>query len=225
MAEMRNFTPLVDSLVKVYGPAAAAVWGRIWRYEQMPGGKCTASKETLAEGLRISVRTAQRHIDKLIKDGYLEDLTPNQRNKPHELITTAKARIEFIVEAVDDGMPKSHTSGMSKCHSHYDKMSDEESIKKQNKKNLLPPAPKKKSRDERLDHPAMVAYNEIMRLWPAHSVRDKVCAIDDADRWAEVLIEWAERGYNPRNIKGILEVYENGFGKGRDNPERAPRGF
>jgi hypothetical protein len=75
----------------------AAVFGRVWRFCQMKDGVCRASLETISEGLKIDRATAYRHIAELCKDGYLKDLTPDLRNRPHVYADTGKAGIRLSV--------------------------------------------------------------------------------------------------------------------------------
>lgn len=82
-----------------------------------------------------------------------------------------------------------------------------------------PPKPKSsKSRDERLDHPAMKAYNEIMHLWPPNNEwRDRVCEVNDIGRWREILLAWSGKGHRPDNVAGLLDVYRQGWTNGKSN--------
>jgi hypothetical protein len=72
-----------------------------------------------------------------------------------------------------------------------------------------PPKPKKE-RDPRLDHPAIVEYRKVMHLQIPEVLRDQVCQVDDNEKWKAILLMWIGRGYNPRNIAGMLEAYRNG---------------
>lgn len=128
-AKLKDFTPLMDSLVKEYDVITAAVWGRVWRYEQGYYNACQASNETIAKELGLSERTVIRKIQQLEKDGYLIDHTPDLRNKPHTYSTTRKARIEIIIQGVTESHP-----GMTQSHPDYDTESHEETSKKQIKK-------------------------------------------------------------------------------------------
>jgi DNA-binding Lrp family transcriptional regulator len=139
-ARIKNFTPMMDDLVKSYGIVTAAVWGRIWRYAQQENGVCQASQDKIADELGINRRTVIRHIKVLVDNDYLRDFTPNLRNKPHTYGITNKARILITVEAVteshskdDDGVTQSHT-GVTQSHSQCDSVSHEETKKKQVKK-------------------------------------------------------------------------------------------
>lgn len=83
-----GFTPVPDKLVREYGFEVAYVWGKVWRYCQMANGACTASHETIAKRAGMSRRTLIEKLNVLIRDGYIEDLTPDLKNKPHTYCTT-----------------------------------------------------------------------------------------------------------------------------------------
>ena len=91
LKETGGFTPAIDGLVIHYGPITALVFGRIWRYCQMKNGVCTAAVEKIAMDLKISPKTISRRIKILEDDGFIEDLTPNLRNRPHVYQDTGKA--------------------------------------------------------------------------------------------------------------------------------------
>lgn len=62
--------------------------------------------------------------------------------------------------------------------------------------------------------PAIVAYHDIFLAYPSKAQMTQILrhGIDDTARWNEVLGAWCRSGYNPRNIGGMLDWY--------DNPER-----
>ena len=82
-----GYTPVPDKLVRDYGFEVAYVWGKVWRYCQMANGSCTASHETIANRAGMSRRTLIEKLNVLIRDGYIEDLTPGLKNKPHTYCT------------------------------------------------------------------------------------------------------------------------------------------
>lgn len=143
-AKIKNFTPLMDDLIKQYDLVTAAVWGRVWRYEQGKNKVCQASHETIAHELHLSERTVIRKLQQLAGDGYLKDHTPDLRNRPHTYSTTRKARIEITIAGVteshtnvDEGVTESHST-MTESHSRGDTESHEETKKKQIKKDSTP---------------------------------------------------------------------------------------
>lgn len=113
-ADASGFVPAPDILIEEYskiegyGYVTALVWGKVWRYCQMKDGVCTASLKRLGDELGMSEKTIQRHVHQLVKDGYLEDITPNLRNKPHVYRDTGKLKIKVSV-SVEAGT--SHPKG------------------------------------------------------------------------------------------------------------------
>jgi len=131
-AVMSGFTPAPDVLITEFGFVTALVWGKVWRYCQMSDGICRAKLETLAGQLGMSVRTIIRHIEPLVRAGYLKDITPELKNRPHIYADTGKVRIRISVEAT---MTKSHST-MTESHSRHDRESLEESKVRKNKEEL-----------------------------------------------------------------------------------------
>lgn len=92
-----------------------------------------------------------------------------------------------------------------------------------NKKETDKPSRKKKKRDIRLDHPAIISYREVMRFHVPIVLRDAVILTfgDDPEqpdtwaseddpksmRWEAHVKLWLARGYNPRNVDGIMQSY------------------
>ena len=139
---MSGFTPAPDALIKKYGYMTALVWGRIWRYCQMSDGVCRAKIETIAAELGMSDRTIFRHIEPLVEDGYLKDMTPDLRNRPHLYADTGKLRIKIFIEATMTESQSRLTQSRStttQSQSQTDRESDEESIKKEIKKKKTTP--------------------------------------------------------------------------------------
>jgi len=82
--EISGFVPVFDVVVSFYEDhITALVFGRRWQYCRMEDGVCRASLSRLAKDLRLDEATIMRHTEKLVKDGYLVDLTPDRRNRPH----------------------------------------------------------------------------------------------------------------------------------------------
>ncbi|MCB2178408.1 helix-turn-helix domain-containing protein [bacterium] len=93
MSGLRNFNPSLDALRRKYGGNAADVYGRIYRYAQMPAGYCYASQKKIARALGLSRTTVNSKIKLLIEGGYLEKL--NQiKGRSLSLRPTGKAEEE-----------------------------------------------------------------------------------------------------------------------------------
>lgn len=123
-ASVSSFTPCPDVLVQSYSHTTALVWGKIWRYCQMEDEVCKASIDRLAKELGLSDVTIGKHIKLLESGGYVKDLTPDVRNKPHEYIDTGKLKIKISVYMEEEGTKKVSTNNLG---SHYQKTSVEES--------------------------------------------------------------------------------------------------
>ena len=90
---MSTFSPIFDEVSRNLGMSAASVYGVVWRHCQMREGVCRASLRRLAQLLGCNQSTVQRHLRRLITEGYLEDTTPGLRNRPHIVRVTDKAAI------------------------------------------------------------------------------------------------------------------------------------
>ena len=88
--EISGFTPIFDVVAKEHGNVTAAVHGCAWRFCQMPDGVCKASLATIGELLSLDPATVSRHMKTLVDNGYLVDLSPDLRNRPHVYADTGK---------------------------------------------------------------------------------------------------------------------------------------
>lgn len=87
-----------------------------------------------------------------------------------------------------------------------------------------PSKPKKsagKKRDERIDHPAYQVYQELTHRAVPFAWRDEVCKVTDFEKWRAIVKSWAGK-YNPTNIEGMLDVYQNGWKNGKANGSAPP---
>lgn len=107
LTEVDGWTPLIDVIVDSLGLTAAAVFGRMWRYCQMSDNVCRASQETIARELHVSRKTVNEQIEILVKNGFLEDTTPDVRNRPHVYADTGKAGLRLSIVG---GVMKGYTS-------------------------------------------------------------------------------------------------------------------
>ncbi len=83
-----GFSPVFDRIAQRYGLVTAAVYGAAWRHCQMRDRVCRASSHRIATLLGVNHTTVQRHLRLLIREGYLEDTTPDRHNRPHVLRLT-----------------------------------------------------------------------------------------------------------------------------------------
>jgi biotin operon repressor len=112
-----GFTPLFDGMARDCGLVTAAVYGRVWRYCQHDGGVCFASLDRIGGDLGINRATVQRHIAKLVTDGYIQDTTPGRKNHSHSY-QLAKKSSDFadpgVVES-SSGVAENNT-GVAESH-------------------------------------------------------------------------------------------------------------
>lgn len=97
--EIKGFTPVIDVVVEEVGLMAAVVFGRVWRYCQMEDGVCSASLERIASEIGTSRKTVERYVKKLCENGYLSDMTPMRRNRPHRYRETGKVGLYGALSA------------------------------------------------------------------------------------------------------------------------------
>mgnify|MGYP000403215667 CR=1 FL=1 len=72
----------------------------------------------------------------------------------------------------------------------------------------------------REEDPAVAVYHEVMPRRASNFQQDKIAqTVDDVDRWRDVVEEWRLADYNPGNLRGMLDVYENGWDDDRDEDE------
>ena len=72
-----------------------------------------------------------------------------------------------------------------------------------------------RSRDERLNHPALKLYRGIMHLHVPVPFRETVIqTIGESpsalEAWRRLLMDWLGHGWNKANIAGILDAYKSG---------------
>lgn len=107
MTKLPPFTPVVDCVAQELGMVPALVYGLIWRYCQLDGRVCRASKATLAKHAGIARHTVLRHVEALVRAGYLVDLTPDLKGKPHSYQDTGKA-FAGVTESNNTCSPEQH---------------------------------------------------------------------------------------------------------------------
>lgn len=85
---------------------------------------------------------------------------------------------------------------------------------------------KSSKRDPRLDHPAVIGYRELARLHVPIALRDDWinCAFEvGTENLLAVVKEWIAKGYNPRNVQGMMRVAKEGWNDARGKQAASPR--
>lgn len=177
-----------------------------------------------AARLEMPVRTLQDQRQRLAEDGYItctqgfQNLTitihnwTNPREYSGQVYNPAPHGTELSVPPEAHGTELSVPMGAeSSVPLHY--IHTKDSHKRKESKDAS-----RKPRDERLDHPAAVVYRDVAHLMPAMAVRDLLLEIDDPERFRVVVQSWIGRGWNPRNVAGMVDVYKNGLKTRQDQP-------
>lgn len=111
--QVDGFTPVIDGIVQRLGITPALVFGRMWRYCQMKDGVCSASQSKVADELGLARSTVNEAIADLVRDGFLEDMTPDLIGRPHVYRDTGKAGLISRIDATCGGMQSSEPVGNS----------------------------------------------------------------------------------------------------------------
>lgn len=69
---------------------------------------------------------------------------------------------------------------------------------------------KTKERDPNLDNKAVRLYRDVVHLQANYLQRAEIALVVTNERiWEVVLLEWMLSGYNPKNVLGMLKVYQS----------------
>jgi len=235
LTEVKGFTPLIDVLVQELGLVPAGVYGIVWRYCQMKDGVCQASLEHIGKRVGISGKTAKRHIVVLCEAGYLEDMTPDLRHKPHIYRDTGKAQIIGLVEARTES-PTSEKVGQkvgqkvrlarTESPTRYDRESDlgrtespikrvSKRVSKETEEETLQATPADNPISESLPFDDPPIEMEISEESPPHqayfNLLQKLCKMDanikaNAGRIARGAKALREAGYSLEDIKRLYST-------------------
>lgn len=208
-AEIGCFTMAPDVIVKELGLVTACVYGKIWRYEQMSNEVCRAAVETLANDLGVSYNTILSHIKKLIDTGYLKDLTPELRNRPHVYKTTGRLKIEINIVSTHQNLESTHQN----LESHSSKFGDESDSLRDNLIDI--------NDNENSENNIFKLYTSTIGLITPNIVDDLKAASEDYQfDWIEKAFKIASEN-NARNWRYVSRVLENMKNKGVDwTPKR-----
>lgn len=69
------------------------------------------------------------------------------------------------------------------------------------------PEPKKETAK---DIPAATVYHGLTHRWPPRATWDGLRSVGDCELWKQVVAAWIGTGWNPGNLKGMLEFYRRG---------------
>lgn len=237
LTQVDGFTPIIDVVVEDVGLVGAAIYGVVWRHCQMKDGVCYASREALAQKAGVSLATVNRYLGELCERGYLEDTTPDLRNKPHTYRDTGKVMILGAVEArrADDAISQSDTApepplcqseqslcqgdipAISQCNSHYITVPYEETIRDNQERMKI-------TGDDGFSEPADNGFGAVYALWEQSAgllsktnadLLADMCGEYGAPMVQEALLETVKQIQRPK-IKYMEAVLQNWRGRGQD---------
>lgn len=225
LAEVRGYTPLIDSIVQKHGVMVAAVFGRMWRYTQMSSGICYAKQQTIADELGLTRVTVNTHIATLVADHYLKDLTPDLINQPHQYADTGKAGLKVLISAEEDDGVKNFDTATPPAVKNFDTPVREflthkrggesaEGTEKREKRGAKAPPPPRAPRAA--DIPELVLFRDVTGQFPAranysdvadalHSIALRLGHAPAGSDLEPYYSAWCARAYNPRSLTWLTE--------------------
>lgn len=222
LANVDGFTPVIDGLVEELGLMSAVVFGRVWRYCQMEDRVCKASLESIGDSIGVDRVTVMRHIKELCERGYLQDLTPDLRNRPHVYVDTGKAGLTLSLTGVAQSNTKEKgvaqiNSGVAErnvtvAESHLNRV-----FKKDSKREKAAALDfKNMTVADAHQVPTLKMYADATGWFPADvlwktvhdTITEKALTFEQLHSAAAA---WVGRGYKRGNVEGILEWAINGI--------------
>lgn len=163
LTELGNFTPVPDDIVREYGLLVAAVWGRMWRYAQQDDNVCRAGEQRIADDLDLGRMTVRRAKLKLMKSGYLEDITPDVRNKPHRYKVIRCTR---VVHPDELGVPERDTDCTTAVQQNGESSTTvvHEDTIEETKKRVIPSGDEKPPPKSNEQYPMMCTIGEVCKM-------------------------------------------------------------
>ena len=213
LGQIGGFTQVFDQVVEALGLLEAAVFGRVWRYCQAEDEKCWASHARIGKDLGLSPRTVMRKLDELLESGYL-----------YKEFRTGTSSIYKVRTGTYNSIPvtESHRTGDRNSHVPRTESHTKKELNKQNKRG-------RSGRPSRETPAAVNVFRKNTHRYPAKSwwkkLHDEIGEIEaDLKVWGEVVFAWVGLGWNPTNVKGMLEFFKRGEIPGKNN-KKEPKGF
>jgi len=233
--KIANFTPKFDSVVDDVGSGAADVFGAMWRFAQMEDNVCKASKETIGKMVGGGWQKVLRHQKELAKKGYINDLTPGVRNRPHIWAVKRMFHIVLAAEEIteneevyqnstpeDNEVCQNETPRYTKMVREESPLRDSTTLKEggQKKPPPIPPTkPSPKPKKPKAKQPAAChVYRSVYSRWPPKDIwpdLDKAIGQkpDDLEKLRLVIQAWKMQSNKPHNFTGIIDWFNNGIPK------------
>lgn len=169
--EFSGFVMIYDCVLKRYGNLTkAAVHGAILRYCGMEDRVCKASLKSIGEMIGVDKATVMRYAKELCVDGYLKDLTPDLRNRPHIYADTGAVQIKNKLTVAHNNAtvaPCNATVAQNQLTRVNIKDIKKQEIKEGAKERATP----KKAKD----FPEVMLVHSVMGRYPARDTWDMVC--------------------------------------------------
>ena len=206
VTEFSGFVVVFDVIANHYGdPMTALVFGRMWGYCQMEDRVCKASLSTIAKKLHIDKATVSRHAEKLVNDGYLIDLTPDLRNKPHVYADAGRVVMKSKMEAgVAESNSRVAQNNASVAESQLNRISNRDSnmveVKEKANKKVDAILDQVRNGEGKVSYPKREALPE-----PIRELIDEFVSISGIKPMAKEVSHWLMSGQDWLNIGATRE--------------------
>lgn len=203
---------------------------RVYAYFSFRGrtkGNCIPGLDKMAKELDMSARSLQRAIAECVKKNYVfrerrigKSSVTHVFNRPSHCLKFLAQRDATVGASSRQIRRDSHaTSGAES--STQSKDYTEQIIHSKEGRAIAPNVDI--TTGEILDKPvkaekpaAVIVYHEVMHFWPHKSLYDLIVqAVGDdgltLQRWRDILMQWLAKGYSPKNVDGVLEVFRHGW--------------
>jgi len=182
-----------------------------------PGGK--AALQTILTELKQYGYIARKPKHKA--DGTLDGWDTVIFEDPAENTDFTDIPVSGKTENPNDGKPERRKTGIY-TKNDFTNNDITKKEKREGAKNAPPPT--RQSKAAQIPKPAAVhVYREIAHLYPHQSqyeIMDKAIGADQQSlaRWGETVTAWCGCGWNPKNVKGMLDFYQRGEMPGTQKP-------
>jgi hypothetical protein len=203
-----------------------AVMTRVWSHSKHKGnrllillaladhadddGYCWPSVDTLAVKSRCSRRTVQEVLRELEQTEEIE-IAPNAGPKGTNL---------YQVTAYMGGAksaPRGSGASRGAESSSAGVRNRDANLRPNHKEPSLKPSTETSEAEQpKSSHPAIQAYRDAAHYYPPKSWwGDVIEAVGESDdevkRWGTVVKKWVGKGWAPKNVEGMLDVFRNGW--------------
>jgi DNA-binding Lrp family transcriptional regulator len=211
--EISGFYPLFEVLLDRYGdPITPAVFGVAWRFCQMEDGVCKASLRTIAAILNVSEATVMRRLEILCGDGYLIDLTPDLKNRPHVYSDSGQVVMKSALGASSKTVSQRKVTVSGRKATVSQSQLNKDLNKDSNKEGGEPGPAKPKANDL----PEVVLFREVTGFYPAKAsfetvvsavgqVRGRLGRDVSAEDLRPFYVAWCNRGWNKQAVTWLTD--------------------